>query len=314
MLLPMAWLYQGISYSRKFIHSNSSQKVKFNAYVIVVGNITVGGTGKTPFCIWLAQKLLANDIKTGIVSRGYKRKDENSLLEVNKGSAVAEVGDEPLLIKQNVNCPIIVCANRVKAIRYLEEKYMVDVVIMDDGLQHYKAPRDYEIAVVDSEYKFGNQRLLPAGPLRESVSRLKSCNLVVNNGIADNQFCFELQADKVFSLTNPGQQSSLHELVDCPLHAIAGIGNPSRFFNLLKIQNLTIVEHVFPDHYLYQLQDLEFEDRLPIIMTEKDAVKCINLIHGKAREQEIWVLPVSLVPNEALSMHVNELIKGIQSG
>lgn len=248
------------------------------ATIVVVGNITAGGSGKTPLVIRLCRVLKAAGLKPGVISRGYGRKDK-SLRLVSPASDPGKVGDEPLLIARQSGVPVIVASDRCAAARALIKKG-IDVIVSDDGLQHYRLPRDVEICVVDAARGFGNGRLIPAGPLREPLERLASVDHVVLNGEGDvlpegiKGVPMVLVAGLLRSLDS-GQSWRLAQFAGCRVNAVAGIGNPSRFFDLLRQARLKVSEFPFPDHHDYSRADFERMDPdLPVLMTEKDAVKC----------------------------------------
>ncbi len=281
-----------------------------NTFIIIVGNITVGGTGKTPFVIWLAHQCKAKGLRAGIVSRGYKRNNMQQMIEVHPRSTPNEVGDEALLLALKTTYPVMVASNRHQAVNYLIDKYGVDVVLSDDGMQHYNLPRNVEIAVIDSDRKFGNNRCLPAGPLREPTKRLSKCDLVVNNGDnAHSQYYFEIIYSDVVFLSSDKVRKPLSEFKHFTVHAVAGIANPIRFFRILRKAGIRIIEHIFPDHHAYQETDLEFNGNDLIFMTEKDAVKCKKFI-----DKNIWYLPISLSPNSKLEKRISILLEGIPHG
>ena len=280
------------------------------AFVIVVGNITVGGTGKTPFVIWLANRCKMIGLRVGIVARGYKRQNERELVEIEPHSLAAKVGDEALLLALHSACPVIVAANRRQAAQRLIEKYQVDVVLSDDGLQHYNLPRDIEIVIVDGERSFGNTRCLPAGPLREPATRLHECDIIISNKKSSAyEYYFEYMHDKAVSLCANAIQKPLAEFKDSTAHAVAGIGTPGRFFKMLRNAGIHIIEHEFPDHHAFSEADLACMHDHPILMTEKDAVKC-----KKFADQEIWYIPITLLPSKTLDKCIAVLIKGIPHG
>jgi tetraacyldisaccharide 4'-kinase len=284
LLVPFTGLYRLIITIRYLLYKYKINKVtKFDIPIIIVGNITVGGTGKTPLVIWLAEFLRNHGFKPGIISRGYGGSNNTYPCEVNNNSNVAHVGDEVLLIKRRTQCPMVVDPNRVRAVRKLLEISNCNIVISDDGLQHYALGRDIEIAVIDVARKFGNGFCLPAGPLREPVKRLQMVDLIVENGKS-----MRLKPNKLYNIANPVLTKTLSEFKDKTVHAIAGIGNPQRFFNILHDNNIKVIEHPFPDHYIYRSQDVMFDDELPVLMTEKDAVKCEQFAN-----QKHWCVPIS---------------------
>lgn len=311
LLLPLSWLFRAIVVCRRaFYRLRNSVRTAPEVFVVVVGNITVGGTGKTPFVIWLAQQCKDRGLRVGIVTRGYKRENEQQLVEVQTHSLPSEVGDEALLLAFKTTCPVIAAADRKLAVETLIAKYKIDLVLCDDGLQHYNLARDIEIAVVDGERRFGNGRCLPAGPLREPITRLSICDLVVTNGRNDTaQYYFEIEYDDLVSLASDTVRKPLSDFKDFTVHAVAGIGNPQRFFNLLKHAGMHVIEHRFPDHHAHQESDLEYSSNDPIIMTEKDAVKCKNIIN-----KNIWYLPIALSSNIELDKKIEAILEGIPHG
>ena len=250
--------------------------------VIVVGNITAGGTGKTPLTIALVQKLRAAGWKPGVASRGYGRAQAEAGRWVEADTPTALGGDEPVLIAWKTGVPVRVDADRVAAGKALIEAGC-DVIICDDGLQHYRLARDIEIEVVDAARGYGNGRLLPAGPLREPVERAKDCDFrVVNLGAASaedaaacgfGQWAMRLRIDTAQPLAG-GRSRPLGSFAGLRVHAVAGIAHPQRFFEMLRAARIGVVPHAFADHHAYQAQDLRFGSELPVLMTEKDAVKC----------------------------------------
>jgi tetraacyldisaccharide 4'-kinase len=250
--------------------------------VIVVGNISVGGTGKTPLVIWIAEFLGKNGWTPGVVSRGYGG-TATTPRAATISADPAEVGDEPVLISRRAGCPVWVGPDRVQVaalLRRAEPK--VDVLISDDGLQHYRLRRDLEIAVVD-ERGHGNGFLLPAGPLREPRWRLRTVDTVVENGKT-----MHLEGDTVHRMSDARDRQPLKSFTGQRVHAVAGIGDPNRFFLHLGRAGLTIVPHPFPDHHPFTPRDLEFGDDAPVLLTEKDAVKLRS-----APRPNWWVLPVA---------------------
>lgn len=289
ILLPLAFLYYVIISLRKFIYKIGLKKAKhFSVPVIIVGNITVGGTGKTPLVIWLAHLLKQQGFKPGIVSRGYGGKTEHYPLTVIPQSVVTKTGDEALLIARNTQCPVVIDPRRINAVQTLLQNTECDIVISDDGLQHYALGRSIEIAVIDGARRFGNGFYLPAGPLRESVDRLASVDFVVSNGIAQtHEYAMQLMVNQFNQVTQPDVKVDANFFINKNIHAVAGIGNPSRFFATLRQLGLTIIEHPFPDHYLFKRTDFNYGDDAIIVMTEKDAVKCEQFAN-----QNFWYLPV----------------------
>lgn len=258
------WLYQ-----KGFLSSH-----KLPVPVIVVGNISVGGTGKTPLIIALCEWLKNKGFNVGVVSRGYGR-DSQALHEVAETDSASIAGDEPLLIKRHTACPVMVCADRPAAANSLYAKHQCNIILSDDGLQHYALQRDVEIAVVDAERKYGNGFCLPAGPLREPVSRLQSVDMLALNVAMEDDAAVSFSLQQVIATQLiDNAATTLQAFSARRAHAVAGIGHPQRFFKQLRQQGIDVIEHSFDDHHRFQAGDLDFNDDLPVLMTEKDAVKC----------------------------------------
>lgn len=267
--------------------------------IIVVGNLTAGGSGKTPCVVHLCALLRQAGLKPGVISRGYGRKDTRQRL-VTPDSDPALVGDEPLLIARRTKAPVVVDNDRAAAARRLFAEG-ANVAISDDGLQHHALPRAIEICVVDGLRGLGNGHLLPAGPLREDPARLRHVDHVVINGMNENwpgvdclgevtPVHMDVQARKVINL-NDGMSWRLSQFAGCKVHAVAGIANPQRFFELLRQARIEVQEHVYPDHHAFSHNDFEgFGDDIPIIMTEKDAVKVSGF-----KLEHAWFLAVDAV-------------------
>ena len=285
LLLPLSWLFRLIIIIRRWLYQLKLKTVNhFSVPVIVIGNIIVGGTGKTPLVIWLANLLSQQGYKPGIVSRGYKVKNITKPRLITTNSSITEAGDEPLIIAKHTNCPVVITPNRSKAIELLINQHNCNIIISDDGLQHYAMARDIEIVVVDGQRQFGNGWLLPAGPLREPISRLKSVDFSVYNTVN-----MHLQPATSLTAVNDNQRHlNISELTNKKVHAVAGIGNPQRFFTTLRQLGLQIIEHPFPDHYNFQKNDIDLDENSIIIMTEKDAVKCTEISDSRH-----WFLPVT---------------------
>lgn len=262
--------------------------------VLIVGNITVGGSGKTPLVLWLAEYLKQNGYRPGMVSRGYGGKAESWPQTVTPESDPLLVGDEAVLLATRSGCPMVVGPDRVAAAEQLLEEYPVDVIISDDGMQHYRMKRDIEIAVIDGERRLGNTHCLPAGPLREPVSRLASVDFVVTNGKAKTGE-WQLTMDGAEAVQmRENRHRQLNEFSTSPVHAVAGIGNPQRFFEFLRRKGLEMTEHAYPDHHPYSKGELDFPGDAPVLMTEKDAVK-----YFKYSGERHWFVPVTAsLPDE----------------
>lgn len=292
ILLPLSFLFLLISTSRKFIYRIGLFKtVRLHAPVIIVGNITAGGAGKSPLVMELAIQLSKKDYKPGIISRGYGGSAHKEPKLLTGKSDPAQVGDEPLMLARSTCCPVVVCQDRVLAAQMLITKCGCNLIIADDGLQHYRLARDIEICVVDAQRKFGNGFLIPAGPLRETRRRLGTTDFIIVNGESDQtiderQFVMQLDIVAIKSLDG-NRTATLNDFKDKKANAVAGIANPDRFFKMLNAHNINTINHSFPDHHAYQQTDLEFSQDLPILMTQKDAVKCEKLIL-----KNVWVVEV----------------------
>jgi len=303
-LMPFGFLFSDAVKFRKFLYRLGVLKTHtLPVPVIIVGNITVGGTGKTPLIIWLAGLLKESGFKPGIISRGYGGQSESWPQWVTADSDAKNVGDEAVLIAKQTGCPMAVGPLRVDAAKLLLKQADCDVILSDDGLQHYALNRTIEIAVIDGERRFGNGYCLPAGPLREPIERLQAVDFIIVNGekSEDNECSMRLIGDTAVNLVT-GEQKPLQEFNNC--HALAGIGNPERFFKLLEAAGLSCITHSFPDHYQFQLSDIEFADNKPVLMTEKDAVKC----KAFASNQH-WYLPVKAVPEPVFAEQLLNLLK-----
>ncbi len=291
-LMPLGFFYADIVRFRKFLYRIGVLKThRLPVPVIVIGNITVGGTGKTPLLIWLANVLKASGYQPAIISRGYGGQASTWPQWVDANSEATQVGDEALLIAKQTHCPMAVAPQRVAAARLLLQRTACTVILSDDGLQHDALHRDIEIAVIDGERRFGNGYGLPAGPLREPISRLESVDFIVTNGITaeDREFSMQIIGDKAINLST-GEQQPLQHFAGVNCHALAGIGNPERFFKLLKLAGLVCDTHSFPDHYKFKPTDIDFHDNKPVLMTEKDAVKCTHFA-----SKQHWYVPVQAV-------------------
>ncbi len=277
LLWPLSQLFRLLSALRRLAYGAGLLPVwRAPVPVIVVGNISVGGTGKTPLVIWLASWLLRHGWRPGILSRGY-RGEAAGPTRVRADSDAALVGDEPLLLARHTACPVWVGRRRAATAQALLAAHPeCNVLICDDGLQHYALARDIEIAVVDGRRRHGNGRLLPAGPLREAVSRLRQVDAVVVQGgeAGSGEYACRLVPSVFRNVRDPGRTIEAAALRRHELHAVAGIGDPRRFFDTLRALGLQCAEHPFPDHHAYRAADLQFADNRTVLMTEKDAVKC----------------------------------------
>jgi tetraacyldisaccharide 4'-kinase len=271
--------------------------------VIVVGNITAGGSGKTPLVIWLVGEFRRRGYRPGVISRGY-RASGSDVRPVGADSSATEVGDEPVLIHRRTGVPVYVGRDRVAVGRALLAAHDCDVVLCDDGLQHYRLARDAEVAVVDRR-GFMNGWPLPAGPLREPVTRLQSVTAVVANDWPGRAgFRMRLEGARFQRLDDDATQCAAAELAGLRLHAVAGIGEPQRFFDHLAALGLDCSLHAFPDHHAYTAADLAFAGDA-ILTTEKDAVKFAGLA-----ALPVWVLPVTAMVQPDLAQFLVEKLNG----
>lgn len=263
-----------VSLRRNLFRKGLLRSHKVSAPVIVIGNVSVGGTGKTPLTIAVVRRLREAGWKPGVASRGYGRSDDSIAAWVDADTTPAQGGDEPVLIARRAGVPVRVDRDRSAAARKLIAAGC-DVIVCDDGLQHYRLRRDVEIEVIDGHRRYGNGRLLPAGPLREPPERGAECDFrVVNGGDASfGEWSMQLRADCAVPMRG-GRSRLLTSFGGHRVHAVAGIGNPQRFFEMLRSLAIGVVPHAFADHHRYVAADFEFGSELPVLMTEKDAVKC----------------------------------------
>lgn len=281
---------------------------KVNVPVLVVGNITAGGGGKTPMVIWLAQHLQSLGYKPGIVSRGYggKRKVEPMFVTANANPAAS--GDEPLLMAKKTQLPVMVGKDRVKACRMLIKNYSVNVIVADDGLQHLALGRDAEIVMLDARWRTGNHQMIPAGPLREPLERLNSVDLVVFKGHMEDQHHYEIGLAGIHQLNHPSVTQDVAEFRNKKVVAMAGIANPDSFFSLLAAAGMAIVKQPLPDHHEISEADFAPYEDTAVLITEKDAVKCenMNLPH-------VWVVKMELHMPAATRQAMDDLIQRVMS-
>ncbi len=288
ILAPFTFLFTSLVKARRNSYIKNPKKVWNSPKpMIVVGNISMGGTGKTPLVKFIANELAKRGLKPGLVSRGYGGKYSGTL-EVTSDTTYKQTGDEAQILAK-LNVPFFIDKNRSRAARKLQEKHDVDVIISDDGLQHYAMGRDIEIAVIDGIRRLGNGLAFPAGPLREPKSRLSEVDFIVNNGgpTEGDEILMTLSPAKFIHL-NSGKEYSVDKWpMHNQVHAVAGIGNPNRFFDLLVRMGFEFDKNPFPDHHKYNKRDLYYLDHLPILMTEKDAAKCKHFKNSK-----IWYLSI----------------------
>ncbi|QWT21951.1 tetraacyldisaccharide 4'-kinase [Bacillus sp. NP157] len=273
--------------------ADPSSVVRLSVPVVVVGNITIGGTGKTPLIVALAQAMTERGFRPGVVSRGYGGTERGPyLLEENDDPV--KVGDEPSLICA-YEIPVAIGRERPEAAQLLIDAGC-DLILADDGLQHHRLGRDVEICVIDGDRRLGNGHLLPAGPLREPAARLGTVDFIVVNGGTPrgDEVPMRLEGGVAVNLKDPTLSAPLADFAGRPAHAVAGIGNPSRFFASLGAHGIAVDGHPFADHHAFTRDDLTFADGCPVLMTDKDAVKCLPFARPNW-----WRVPVRAVLPEA---------------
>jgi tetraacyldisaccharide 4'-kinase len=288
-LLPLSLIYGAVAGSRRFLYAKRLRRSnQVSLPVVVVGNLSVGGTGKTPLVCWLVARLTDLGFKPGVVTRGYGGSFGKVRL-IDSYDDPRVVGDESILLARRTGAPVAIGRDRPAASQLLVNAGC-NVVVSDDGLQHYALGRDCEIVVIDGDRRFGNGWLLPAGPLRETPARLAAADAIVVNGgraLLDGALSMRLEAKSALSLTG-GAAKALDEFAGRSVHAIAGIGNPERFFNMLRAHGIEVAGHALPDHAHLRAADITFADQRPVLMTEKDAVKCQRIAGSRH-----WYVPVT---------------------
>ncbi|WDY56597.1 tetraacyldisaccharide 4'-kinase [Pseudomonas sp. PSKL.D1] len=300
LLRPLEALYRRVVLRKRarFL-SGESASYRAPVPVIVVGNITIGGTGKTPMILWLIEHCRSRGLKVGVVSRGYGAKPPQLPWRVEAQHSAGQAGDEPLLIVQRTGVPLMIDPDRSRAVQALLASEPLDLILCDDGMQHYRLARDLELVLIDAARGLGNGRCLPAGPLREPAQRLQEADAVLFNGASADRadgFAFGLQPSALVNLRSGERQGLDFFPAGQRLHAVAGIGNPQRFFNTLQGLNWQPVPHPFADHAQFSAENLAFSPPLPLVMTEKDAVKC-RAFAG----DDWWYLAVDAQPTPAFS-------------
>lgn len=315
LLLPLSWLFASLVALRRAAYRNGwFRSFRVSRPVVVVGNVTVGGTGKTPLTVWLAQQLRERGLRVGVVLRGYGGRSTHWPRDVTAETSWEEVGDEAVLLAQRTGALVVAGPDRVAAAKRAIERG-ADVVLCDDGLQHYRLARDVEIAVLDERRGLGNGRLLPAGPLREPASRLAKVDLQVltrrapqaaaSAAFANAVVATPVLGDAISIAT--GERRSLQSFAGSRVHAVAGIGNPQAFFDALSALGLTVDPHPLPDHAPLTAAHLSFGDGASVLMTEKDAVKCLA---GADRSATIdcWAVSMDIAMGAADAQAVRRLI------
>lgn len=302
-LLPLSALFYVLSHARRLWLTHGVKAKKNNDIsVVVIGNINVGGTGKTPLTCQLVKRLNDNGIRVGIISRGYGSKAPHYPYLLAKNELASIVGDEPKLLRDRLDCPVVIGPDRNAAIELLSQQG-IDLILSDDGLQHYKMARDYEIVVLDAKRQLGNRWLLPAGPLREGAWRLKTVDAVILNGVTDIESIKESEGQGMAIVPSAwvnaktGERKLLNFFAGQTLHAVVGIGNPQRFFTTLDSLAVKYKEHIFADHHAFTQTDLDIANAYSqcIVMTEKDWVKCAAFAN-----ENMWYLEVDAQLTAAL--------------
>ena len=294
VLRPLSWIYRaGFLLNKKLYQMGIKSSYQAPIPVMVIGNITVGGSGKTPLLIQLVNYLHSQNVRVGVISRGYGGKGPFPAY-VDLESVPDIVGDEPCLIVQSTGVPMVVGSNRQRSIEYLLSKHQLDLIISDDGLQHLALERQIEWIVLDQNRGLGNQKLLPEGYLREPPSRLKTGTVIEHAAEPDSALNMHLEVATPY-LLNAVEGTPFNPADN--FYAVVGIGFPQRFYKTLDSMGIHQFQgHEFPDHYDYEITDLQFEDGNPIITTEKDAVKLLPLLKQNPDfKREIWVVPVEAV-------------------
>lgn len=310
LLWPLELLYRWVvNRKRARFLSGSNTAYRAPVPVIVVGNITVGGTGKTPLILCLIELCRGQGLNVGVVSRGYGARPMSVPWTVRATDSAEQAGDEPLLIVQRSGVPLVIAPERAQAVQQLLAQHSVDVVLSDDGLQHYGLARDLELVLIDAARGLGNQRCLPMGPLREPVARLQSVDAVLYNGASQDTeagFAMQLQPTELVHVRSGRREPLSYFPAQQKVHAVAGIGNPQRFFNTLEGLDWQPIAHAFADHAEFTAQDLQFADDLPVLMTEKDAVKCRAFAADNC-----WYLQVAAQPSPAFTRWFAKQLKSL---
>ncbi len=310
LLAPLGWLYCGIAVLRALAYRRGwLASYAVGAPVLLVGNLTVGGTGKTPLVLWLTARLRQQGWSPGVATRGYGGARSAGPRPVPPRGDPASFGDEPVLLARRAGCPVVAGRDRVAVARALVDQGC-DVIVSDDGLQHYRLQRDLEILLIDGSRGYGNGRCLPAGPLREPPGRERRADLILVNGdgARDNLPRMTLVPGDAVNLADPLQRRPLRGFLGEEVTAVAGIGNPRRFFAMLRAAGLALSARPYPDHYRFRRSDLAGWPSGPILMTEKDAVKCAPLA-GPG----YWFVPVDAHPDEAFVTALDRAVDALRA-
>ena len=306
LLAPIGWLVALFTVLRRAAYRAGMRRSwRIGCPVVVVGNLSVGGTGKTPLVIAIARLLAGRGLRVGVICRGYRGTASRWPRKVRPDSDPNQVGDEAVLLARRTEVPVAAGPNRIGAGRILFRRSKCDVILSDDGLQHLRLARDVEIVVVDGARRHGNGRCMPAGPLREPLSRLASVDLVVVNGGGDpGELEMRLEAGDAVNLADASVTRSLDSFGGAPVHAVCAIGHQERFFRTLEAHGLTIVRHPFPDHHPFREAEIAFCDGAPVLMTEKDAVKCERFADARH-----WCVPVEAALSNALEARLLSILR-----
>ena len=306
MLAPIGWLVALFTVLRRAAYRAGMRRSwRIGCPVVVVGNLSVGGTGKTPLVIALARLLAERGLRVGVICRGYRGTASRWPRKVRPDSDPKRVGDEAVLLARRTGSPVAAGPNRIAAGRILFRRSKCDVILSDDGLQHLRLARDVEIVVVDGARRHGNGRCMPAGPLREPLGRLASVDLVVvNGGARQGELEMRLEVGHAVNLADASLTRSLDTFRGTPVHAVCAIGHQERFFGALEAHGLTIVRHPFPDHHPFREAEIRFPDDAPVLMTEKDAVKCERFADARH-----WYVPVEAALSSELEAGLLSILR-----
>ena len=302
----MGWLFALFTVLRRLAYRYGLRRSwNVGCPVVIVGNISVGGTGKTPLVIAVARLLARHGLRVGVICRGYRGSASRWPRKVRPDSDPARVGDEAVLLARRTGGPVAAGPNRIAAARILVRRAKCEVILSDDGLQHLRLARDVEIVVIDGARRHGNGQCMPAGPLREPLGRLSTVDLVVVNGDGRRgELEMRLEAGDAVNLADPDRTCPLESFRGAPVHAVCAIGHQERFFRALESHGLAIVRHPFPDHHAFRESEISFSDDVPVLMTEKDAVKC-----ERFAGPQHWYVPVEAVLSSELEARLVSVLR-----
>ena len=308
LLAPAGWAVALFTIARRAAYRYGMRRSwRIGCPVVVVGNLSVGGTGKTPLVIAIAKLLAARGVRVGVICRGYRGTGSRWPRKVLPDSDPGRVGDEAVLLARRTGVPVAAGPNRIAAGRILFRRSKCEVILSDDGLQHLRLARDVEIVVIDGVRRHGNGRCLPAGPLREPLGRLASVDLVVANGTAaPGELEMRLESGDAVNLADARLTRPLDSFRGSPVHAVCALGHQERFFHSLESRGLSIIRHPFPDHHPFREEEIRFPDDAPVLMTEKDAVKCERFADARH-----WCVPVDAVLSSELEDRLLAILRGL---